>query len=346
MSQRTKRLRRVVHSESLTSPLMQSDANHGSVEKKGPPIVEVSSSQQETQNKGTGLNECYADSEYLWKGDGKYEACLEVIKKVDRMDTKLENVVQSMDEIRQFIMNKVGQYSGSKKPTPDALYLRSDTSQKGLGKKTILSIKTKNTNPTVLVNHASPTGFYITPTTTTHGPPNILANYVPSWLETLFNPVFQVILTDDEVAVASYIFGNSDELKGNEVIVTPDVQYCHGTRDLLRQLKPGLMIDGDVLNLVASLLTHNERSVTDKPIYWFLPTTFTQFVLSWSAGYHTMIKYYKREFMGPTDRLSKVDEGSRLRLTLELTMHSYNTIEDVIISKAKKYIEKCKENSK
>ncbi|KAJ1421965.1 hypothetical protein SESBI_13292 [Sesbania bispinosa] len=41
-----------------------------------------------------------------------------------------------------------------------------------------------------------------------------------------------------------------------------------------------------------------------------------------------------------------VDEGSRLRLALELTMHSYNTIEDVIISKAKKYIEKSKENSK
>ncbi|XLU43309.1 hypothetical protein S245_038123, partial [Arachis hypogaea] len=97
-----------------------------------------------------------------------------------------------------------------------------------------------------------------------------------------------------ELAVAAYIF--SSDLDNREVLVE-DENSC-GDRGALLTLRLGQMVVEDVINLVCTMLTHEDRKES-----WFLPTTFSQVALSPVNHSIDTFEYIRSRFMGYADDL-------------------------------------------
>ncbi|KAJ1375735.1 Ulp1 protease family, C-terminal catalytic domain [Sesbania bispinosa] len=129
---------------------------------------------------------------------------------------------------------------------------------------------------------------------------------IPFWMQLSFKPPIDMDLDDLEIVTAAYIFhidlaGGSN---GDEVLIR--CKWGVGDRKSLRTLIPATWIDQEVLNLLASKLTHFESKIATNNSAWFLPTTFAQYALTWDITPETMIKRYKHKFMGKVDYLRKI----------------------------------------
>ncbi|KAJ1436373.1 Ulp1 protease family, C-terminal catalytic domain [Sesbania bispinosa] len=129
-----------------------------------------------------------------------------------------------------------------------------------------------------------------------------------NYLSSMFKPQKPLHLRFEEVAVATYIFFHEtlDEDLEKEVLISTETNYCQETRKLFQCLKPKQMLEEDVINLVSSVLTVKEREAFREPDLWFMPTTFSQFVLSWNMPTLGMITHFQKRFMGKADMMSKV----------------------------------------
>ncbi|TKY65826.1 Ulp1 protease family, carboxy-terminal domain protein [Spatholobus suberectus] len=90
-----------------------------------------------------------------------------------------------------------------------------------------------------------------------------------------------------------------------EIIVTT-TEKTISDRDTLRTLLPKGLVDQEVLNLLANMLTAEERSISQLAGFWFLPTTVAQYALSWVTRLETVMEYYQHQYMGKIDYLSKI----------------------------------------
>ncbi|CAJ2672748.1 unnamed protein product [Trifolium pratense] len=93
-----------------------------------------------------------------------------------------------------------------------------------------------------------------------------------------------------------------------EVLVVTDIRFCQGTRKLFECLKPQKFVGKDIIDLAVSMFTYAEKKDIF-PKFWFLPTTFSQYVQDWNTTTKVMIKKYQAMFMGKVDKISKVIKG-------------------------------------
>ncbi|CAJ2630616.1 unnamed protein product [Trifolium pratense] len=82
------------------------------------------------------------------------------------------------------------------------------------------------------------------------------------YLTDIFHPANQMELNDVECHLAAYIFSPqiNKKIDENEIMVSTEIDYTIGTRKLLQCLRPNQSIGQDVIDLVATMLTHDERS--------------------------------------------------------------------------------------
>ncbi|XLU99168.1 hypothetical protein S245_013508 [Arachis hypogaea] len=109
-----------------------------------------------------------------------------------------------------------------------------------------------------------------------------------------FRPPQGMHFLGKELAVAAYIF--SSDLDNREVLVKDE--NSRGDRDALLTLRPGHLIVDDVINLVCTMLTHENRKES-----WFLPTTFSQVALSSVNHSINTFEFIRNRFMGYADDL-------------------------------------------
>ncbi|TKY51415.1 Ulp1 protease family, carboxy-terminal domain protein [Spatholobus suberectus] len=97
---------------------------------------------------------------------------------------------------------------------------------------------------------------------------------IPKWLPMLFRPPPTMVIDDVQSQIAAYIFGTNkhDEFNCKEVIVTTTMKTV-GDRQTLKTLMPKGLVDQEVINLVASMLTVEERSICMNASSWYLLTT-------------------------------------------------------------------------
>ncbi|KAJ1426059.1 Ulp1 protease family, C-terminal catalytic domain [Sesbania bispinosa] len=165
-----------------------------------------------------------------------------------------------------------------------------------------------NTPRTVVVATATPSGYYINSRSNQENSEPLYGQFVPQSLKAIFKPSKLMYLSKEEAKVASYIFCNNlvTEYDKKEILVATNIKYCDGSRSLLHCLKPKLQLEQDVINLAVCMMTMRENNALKDPSYWFLPTTYAQFVLAWSTPIEQMIERYYDSFMGKVDLLSKV----------------------------------------
>ncbi|XLS90664.1 hypothetical protein HN51_066672, partial [Arachis hypogaea] len=72
-----------------------------------------------------------------------------------------------------------------------------------------------------------------------------------------------------------------------------------------KTLCPGNRIDENVLNVLASMLTYDERSVSELHMNWYMPSTFVQYILDEEVSSKNMRRKYQEDFMGKVDYLRK-----------------------------------------
>ncbi|KAJ1431407.1 Ulp1 protease family, C-terminal catalytic domain [Sesbania bispinosa] len=126
---------------------------------------------------------------------------------------------------------------------------------------------------------------------------------IPYWMQLSFRPSIDMDLDDLEVVMAAYIF-QSENVKEYNVLIR--CAWGVGNRKTLRTLIPSTWIDQEVLNLLASKLTHFESKITRHNSAWFMPTTFSQYALERGNKQEKAIHDYKDNFMGKVECLHKI----------------------------------------
>ncbi|XP_045833783.1 uncharacterized protein LOC123924850 isoform X2 [Trifolium pratense] len=168
------------------------------------------------------------------------------------------------------------------------------------------SYKNQASSPALVVN-STPTGCYIIPQKNIGISSTNVERQIPDWLSLLFKPIKAMNLNVEQSAVASYIFGDTTNTNFNkeEVLVVTDIRFCQGTRKLFECLKPQKFVGEDIIDLAVSMFTYAEKKDIF-PKFWFLPTTFSQYVQDWNTTTKVMIKKYQAMFMGKVDKISKI----------------------------------------
>ncbi|TKY52868.1 Ulp1 protease family, carboxy-terminal domain protein [Spatholobus suberectus] len=130
---------------------------------------------------------------------------------------------------------------------------------------------------------------------------------IPKWIPMTFRPPPGMVLDDIQYMVAAYIFGSNkdDDINVKEIIVTTSLNTV-GDRNTLNSLLPRASIDQEVLNLLACMLTFEERSLSTYCGHWYLPTTVAQYALGWSTPPDTVMQYYQNDYMGKIDYVTKI----------------------------------------
>ncbi|XP_045816435.1 uncharacterized protein LOC123909608 isoform X2 [Trifolium pratense] len=223
----------------------------------------------------------------------------EVFKEEENFDhwedqTQVSMVIKSIDDFKETILTMLRQ-PVEKLVTPLTKESIRPLKKEKLSK--IFSPYAKDGNKYVQVT-TTPTGCYIKSSKTLVGPS------IPDWLSSLFKPKEIMNLTSDQCAMASYIFGRSTDDK--EVLIQPRVPFCDGTRKLLSGLKPTKFLYGDIIDLVVCMMTDKAKKGLIDQGCWFLPSVFSQYVISWNAPIPSLIKKYRKKFMGDLGMISKI----------------------------------------
>ncbi|TKY61369.1 Ulp1 protease family, carboxy-terminal domain protein [Spatholobus suberectus] len=160
---------------------------------------------------------------------------------------------------------------------------------------------------------------------------------IPKWIPILFRPPPCIVLDDVQAVVVAYIFGSNkdDDINGKEVIMTTTTTYAD--RNTLKTLMPKGLVDQEVLNVLVSILTCQERSIgvnAGDASFWYMPTLIAQFALGWTKDPGNVRDFYQDDYMGKVDYLRKVDNVTRMQLVLDLVLSSHNAKRDELIKDA------------
>ncbi|KAL2332984.1 hypothetical protein Fmac_014197 [Flemingia macrophylla] len=99
---------------------------------------------------------------------------------------------------------------------------------------------------------------------------------IPKWIPMIFTVPVAMVLDDLQSLVAAYIFGvNKDTIQHGGVNQdSVGRKSISGDRITLKTLVPNQMVDQEVLNLLATMLTDKTRRNAGFIDNWYLPTTF------------------------------------------------------------------------
>ncbi|MED6195615.1 hypothetical protein PIB30_039587 [Stylosanthes scabra] len=120
------------------------------------------------------------------------------------------------------------------------------------------------------------------------------ATEIPRCLALVFRPLEGMLLVGIELVVASYIFGRG--LNKGEILV--EDEHADGSRGAWWSLRPGRELFDDVINMVATMLTHQSDTLR-----WFLPKTFAQVALSPANHNKETLEYLRTKYMDFADNL-------------------------------------------
>ncbi|KAJ1429362.1 Ulp1 protease family, C-terminal catalytic domain [Sesbania bispinosa] len=272
------------------------------VKKDKPPVVEISSSHHDSY-----LNKEFNDEWNLVTEDTQPQQQQGNIEgRVTIMENKLEKVIKTMDALSQhFVKNNGPQMTTFQSPTNVFPAL-------GHGGQDNHTVDRRPKDETERILQklcegevATKSGFYLNCTNNVGHQEGLIGSNVPQCLKDLFKQIMPISLSKEEAEVVAYVFCKHHD--GKESIVASPLGYCEGSRACLQSLRPKCEIEQDVINLSACMLTMRESVDTIcNAAYWFLPTTFAQFVLAWNIPVPKMISDYKATFMGCVDLIKKV----------------------------------------
>ncbi|XLU71889.1 hypothetical protein S245_030942, partial [Arachis hypogaea] len=125
------------------------------------------------------------------------------------------------------------------------------------------------------------------------------------WLSILFRPPPWMTLAHTETLVATYVYGIANDTKTHRDEILAKSSQFSAKISSFKTLCPGNRIDENVLNVLASMLTYDERSVSELHMNWYMPSTFPQYILDEEISSKNMRKKYQEDFMGKVDYLRK-----------------------------------------
>ncbi|KAJ1426658.1 Ulp1 protease family, C-terminal catalytic domain [Sesbania bispinosa] len=196
-------------------------------------------------------------------------------KKLESTESKTTKLIIQKQQVRDNVITP--------KTSPKEVGCLLGDTEKVINKK-LFTPSQGNAMRNVIVTISTPTGFYNNPCGKHGNPSMLIASSIPE----------------------NHVQTNISYALEKEVLVSTDIHYCEGNRSLLFSLRPKEMIEGDVINLMSCVLTLRERRNNKDATFWFLPTTFSQFVISWHMPTLGMIACYQEAFFGKIDNLSKV----------------------------------------
>ncbi|MED6136681.1 hypothetical protein PIB30_058080 [Stylosanthes scabra] len=181
-----------------------------------------------------------------------------------------------------------------------------------MSKLTDCSDKTKSTPEKTKFTKSTPetptNGYYIhyKSPSSVRLPEKINGPKIPQWLSTVFRPPKNMNLNDEELVVAAYIFGPnmSDEKVRAEILVKGTT--CDASRETLTILVPKSPLDQDILTLTSAMLFHEVKETFKLAEYWFMPTMFSQYALSWEKKPSILKNFYSKEYMGFVENVYKI----------------------------------------
>ncbi|WJX69293.1 hypothetical protein P8452_53561 [Trifolium repens] len=251
------------------------------------------------------------------------------------LETVVLTIKQSMEELKDVVMKNVTPKRSTiteVKNIDDVLKRFSE--EKGLFEKEMTGCKETRNNQSVrklfspegkmngntsrdpiITTKTSMGNYKVTPTTNKEETrSNLIGPHIPKFLTDMFHPKNKMKLNDAQCLLATYIFSpqlnqNIDDVDDDEdeIMVTTAIGYTVGKRKLLQCLKPSKTIDQDVIDLVATMLTHDEKlGIGRYANNWFLPSTFSQYVLTKDSPKEAMLKGFQKRFMGNADYISKI----------------------------------------
>ncbi|XLU83004.1 hypothetical protein S245_006424, partial [Arachis hypogaea] len=94
------------------------------------------------------------------------------------------------------------------------------------------------------------------------------------WLPILFRPPPWMTLTHTETLVATYVYGIANDTKTHRDEILAKSSQFSAKISSFKTLCSGNRIDENVLNVLASMLTYDERSVSELHMNWYMPSTF------------------------------------------------------------------------
>ncbi|MED6160531.1 hypothetical protein PIB30_052248 [Stylosanthes scabra] len=128
-----------------------------------------------------------------------------------------------------------------------------------------------------------------------HNRTEMVAEETPCALILLFRPPTGMRFVGTKLAVAAYIFATARDERERLV----DDSHCDGTRLRLWSLIPGRELYDDVLNMVVGMCTARKFDNSK----WWLPTTFSQMIVSPELYNQATMDYIKDRYMGHADGL-------------------------------------------
>ncbi|MED6186448.1 hypothetical protein PIB30_066756 [Stylosanthes scabra] len=131
-----------------------------------------------------------------------------------------------------------------------------------------------------------------------HNRTEMLAEETPNCPELAFRPPAGMRFVGTELAVAAYIFANAGE--ENERLYQD--AHCDGSRFRLRSLILGEELYDDVLNMVVGMCFGSKRDGST----WWLPTTFSQMIVSPPLFNQPTMNYIKDRYMGLANDLKRI----------------------------------------
>ncbi|XP_072059486.1 uncharacterized protein [Arachis hypogaea] len=134
-----------------------------------------------------------------------------------------------------------------------------------------------------------------------HISPYMDGEEMPLCLDLNFRPAKGMMFIGAELAMVAYIFGSG--LDPNEILVPND--HCEGTRKIFLTLVPGSKVIGDVLTLVASMMSKGTHGPVPGKlgIKWWLPPTFAQIAMHHTNISAGTIDYIRSTYTGFADNL-------------------------------------------
>ncbi|XP_045787002.1 uncharacterized protein LOC123882231 isoform X2 [Trifolium pratense] len=223
-----------------------------------------------------------------------------LIQRVTTLEMVVPSILKAIEELKEMIKTISCTHNTPSRGVPHE-------EPKPKGSVRLLFPEKGDKSPIVLTETL--TGSYtVTPRKGKETHSKLVGPTIPKWLPLMFHPKKKMELNHEECNLAIYIFGcpPNQETDREEIMISTDLWYQHGTRNLLQSLKPQKMISQDVIDFAVCMLTYDAKKDTCNPKNWFLPSTLSQFVLSWNSPVEKMKKYYKGRFMGNADVISKI----------------------------------------
>ncbi|KAJ1443589.1 Ulp1 protease family, C-terminal catalytic domain [Sesbania bispinosa] len=332
-----KRARRSKTDDASSKGSFHGDIIHTlTVKKTAPQIVEISSKDTRTEKDNTfdEIPDMYSDDDFNPKGNDSPPQSNGLENRVSKMENKLDKIIDTIDVLAKLFIGSKSSFDTPKKVIPAFKEDNIDRSpkddverilkklikgdvgksdeQKNLSTKKVFSSPySAKSRGMVLVTKSTPYGYYLNPSINEEDKDEekIIGEFVPQCLKDMFKPRTKISLSKAEAAVASYIFCHplKEELDRKEILVKTKLES-------VRVFIP----------------------MNDDNYHWYLVVLdFINKEVVYLDSFPSVVKREARLRSVHT----MVDEGTRLRIALDLALNPGNILQDQIVDRALVWLE-------